>query len=191
MRNESVRENKMKVDKALTQKGLMPRIEKFLDSEEAKNAVEKQFNQNLQAMREKTNSLPECYSLYVALAYDAKCSEQEEFTETVHAIFKFNLNKRIDMLAQDFPIDKVVEVLNDETQYLEKWMEGLQIACNHVSDFVMFDFCKKVLALCLPASMNRVTLKILVETLTGKKISESEVNQLWYTCVIRGDGSFH
>ena len=184
MRNENVREAKRKVDESLVQKGLMHRVEAFLASKEAQDAIKEQFDLNLKAMRELSNPLPDCYQKLVKMAYEAKCTEREGYVDTVYAIFKFNLSDSIDKLAMFMPVDDVLAVLAEEGRNDELWFASLVTACQQMSGFVMEDFCEKLLTLCMPRSENKAMLKVLVETVTGEEVNQSQVDELWVTYVV-------
>ena len=184
MRKENVREAKRKVDESLTQKGLMHRVEAFLASKEVQEAIKEQFDLNLKAMSDRSNPLPDCYQKLVEVAYEAKCTEREEYVDTVYAIFKFNLSESVDKLAMFMPVDDVLAVLAEEGRNDELWLASLVTACQQVSGFVMEDFCEKLLTLCMPRSENKTMLKVLVETLTGEEVDQSQVDELWVTYVV-------
>lgn len=184
MRNEIVSEVRRMVDESLVQKGLMHRVELFLASEKAQEAIKEQFELNLKAIRALSNPLPDCYQEVVKLAYDAKCAEREEYAETVYAIFKFNLSESVDKLAMFMPVDDVLVVLADEGRNVELWLASFVAACEQVSGFVKEDFCEKLLTLCMPKSENKGMLKVLVETVTGVEVDQSQLDELWVTHVV-------
>ena len=50
----------------------------------------------------------------------------------------------------------------------------------------MEDFKEKHLLLCMPRSKNKRMLKALVEAVTGETITQSQVDELWFTHVVAG-----
>ena len=181
---ESIREKRQLVDQSLKTRGLIPRVEKVWASEAAQNILTEEFEGNLQALREKVKSLPECYALCVKLAYDGKCSEKAEYSDTVEAIFRFKLDECVNNLAGFMKVDGVLQVLADESQNGDLWLESLRSACKTVSGFVMDDFCEKVLTIGMPASKTKNDLKMLILVMTGEMVDDDVINHLWLQHVV-------
>ena len=186
MRKINVSKEKERVNQSLVQKGLMPRVEKFFASEQVQMVIQEQFDLNLKAMRDSVKSLPECYREVAKQMCTAKGTEKDGYVDTAHARFKIFLNDSIDKLAMFMPVDDVLAVLVDEGQNNDRWLASFKNECQMVSEFVMEDFKEKLLMLCMPRSKNKRMLKALVEAVTGETITQSQVDELWFTHVVAG-----
>ena len=116
----------------------------------------------------------------------AKGTEKDGYVDTAYARFKIFLNDSIDKLAMFMPVDDVLAVLVDEGQNNDRWLASFKNECQMVSEFVMEDFKEKLLLLCMPRSKNKRMLKALVEAVTGETITQSQVDELWFTHVVTG-----
>ena len=181
---ESISEKRGKVDDSLKARGLMGRVERFFESQPAQEILNTEFENNLQALREKVKDLPACYCLSVKMVYDAKCAEKEGYCDTVSTVFRFNLDDSVNKLAGFMPVEGVIATLADESQNEALWLESLRAACKDVSRCVMEDFCEKLLDIGMPASKTKTDMKVFVLTLTGEMVSEAVINHLWIQHVV-------
>lgn len=181
---ENVREKGRQVDEALREYGLMGRVERLCATDVAKEVINSEFEANLQAMQEKVKDLPKCYAFCIKQLHDAKRGEKEEYIATVWTTFRFNLYTSIKCLAAFMPVDDVLVTLADESQNEELWLESLRTACQTISAYVMADFCEKLLAMGMPASESKDDLRKFVFQMTGKTLTDDELNQLWMQEVV-------